>query len=367
MTALAVSLASLAVGQPVQEAPALLAVTRTVAVSGGGYFPVAVALSDGRLAAVVRGGAPHLGKAGRLDWIESADSGLTWSKPRVVADSEWDDRNPAVGEMPDGTIVVAYGECSCYDQNGRYDPLVGRFRLVYRTSGDGGLTWSEPVDLVHPFGNGGSPYGRIVTLPDGTALMSVYGGPRDENRGLFTVGPSKFTDAVGFLVSRDDGRTWGDFHPIARGYNETTLLPLPSGEILAFARSDGDQHTALLRSSDGGNAWSEPERLTLGSQHPADAALLPDGDVLVAYGSRLAPFGVHVFRASPRSDLAAAPRSAAASDSSSTDQGYPSVVLGPDGKAVLLYYAVGTAERPGEEQALCVRFDPGMLPREAGR
>jgi len=365
MSALAVSLASLAVGQPTQEAPALPGTIRAVAVSGGGYFPVAVALSDGRLAAVLRGGAPHLGKAGRLDWIESSDSGATWSTPRVVADSEWDDRNPAVGEMPDGTIVVAYGECSCYDENGRYDPAVGRFRLVYRTSADGGSSWSEPVDLSHPFGNGGSPYGRIVALPDGRALMSVYGGPRDETRGLFTVGPEKFTDAVGFLVSRDSGRTWADFHPIARGYNETALLPLPNGELLAFARSDGDQHTALFRSPDGGATWSGPHRLTLGSQHPADAALLADGDVLVAYGSRLAPFGVHVLRAGPEEDFAAAPRFAAASDSSSTDQGYPSVVVAPDGKAVLLYYAVGTSERPGEEQALCVRFDPGSVPKEA--
>ncbi|MBM3496641.1 MAG: exo-alpha-sialidase, partial [Armatimonadetes bacterium] len=56
---------------------------RIVAERGGGYFPVLTQLRDGRLAAVLRGGAPHLGKAGRLDWIESGDGGKTWSEPRA--------------------------------------------------------------------------------------------------------------------------------------------------------------------------------------------------------------------------------------------------------------------------------------------
>ncbi|MGA2069455.1 MAG: hypothetical protein ABSG86_31175 [Thermoguttaceae bacterium] len=47
--------------------------------SGQGYFPVALWLSDGRIAVVLRGGAPHLGIQGRMDIVFSSDEGQTLS------------------------------------------------------------------------------------------------------------------------------------------------------------------------------------------------------------------------------------------------------------------------------------------------
>lgn len=83
-------------------------VTRTAAITGQGYFPVAQRLLDGRIVVVMRGGAEHLGLKGRLDMIFSSDEGKTWSKPVVVNDSPIDDRNPALGMAKDGTIVVGF-------------------------------------------------------------------------------------------------------------------------------------------------------------------------------------------------------------------------------------------------------------------
>src|SRR5918993_33427 len=93
--------------------PALAEVTppkveRTPIVTGQGYFPVACRLQDGRIAVVLRGGAPHVGIKGRLDIVFSTDEGKTWTKPTVVADHELDDRNPAFGQAKDGTLVVGY-------------------------------------------------------------------------------------------------------------------------------------------------------------------------------------------------------------------------------------------------------------------
>ena len=51
---------------------------------GAGVFSVAVRLRDGRIAAVLRGGGPHLSIHGRLDMIFSSDEGETWSKPVLV-------------------------------------------------------------------------------------------------------------------------------------------------------------------------------------------------------------------------------------------------------------------------------------------
>lgn len=355
-------LGALATSQPAADLPLLSGIDRQIAVAGEGYFPVLARLEDGRLAAVVRGGAGHLGKGGRLDWIESLDGGTSWTSPRTVVDSEWDDRNPAFGQLADGSLCLAYAVCSCYDEQGNWAPALGDFAFRVTRSSDGGWSWAESVPLETPFPKGGSPYGRIVTTAEGVALMSVYGAISEANAALFP-GESPATDACGLLVSRDNGATWGEFRPIARGYNETALLPIGRRSLLAFARSDGDQHVALLRSDDLGRTWSAPVAITLGSQHPADAALLASGEVLVVYGNRLAPFGVHALRCALEDDFATAPRLALAKDSANGDQGYPSVVVGSDGTAVALWYAVGASEGTGGIHASCARFDPDALPR----
>ncbi len=362
MALVAYALMASAFGQPVQEAPLLEPAQRTVAAGEFRYFPVLVAAEDGSLRAVIRGGAPHLGIGGRLDWIESQDGGVTWSEPVTIVDSEWDDRNPAFGQMADGSWALGYAECRNYDAEGRWGGGDG-FVLRFMRSEDG-VVWSTPEPLAHPFGPQCSPYGRIIVLPDGRALMSVYGEPTAESASLFTVGDPNGQWACGFVVSADNGRSWGEFTPIARGYSETTLVLMPDGELVALARSCGDQHVALLRSHDQGATWSDPEPLTLGSQHPADGVALASGELLVVYGSRLTPYGVHVMVGKPE-ELASAPRAALAVDSLNTDQGYPSVAVTEDG-AVCVYYAVGTSEVPDDEIIVSVGFDPERVPRGGG-
>ena len=94
-------------------------VTRVTAVSGGGYFPVLIRLHSGELMAVLRGGAPHVGVKGRLDIVTSKDGGKTWSAPRTVADGPDDDRNPALGQLKDGTILLSYAIARGYDESGK--------------------------------------------------------------------------------------------------------------------------------------------------------------------------------------------------------------------------------------------------------
>jgi hypothetical protein len=356
-----------AVAVPDEDAlPKLSGAARVVAVAGGGYFPVLIQLKDGRLAAVVRGGAPHLGRAGRLDWIESKDGGLSWSEPRAIIDSQWDDRNPAFGQMPDGTIVVAYAECSCYKANGDWDPSAGGFELFYRTSRDGGETWGAKRPLTAgPIGRVGSPYGRIVVLKDGTALMSVYGQaePGYEGPGKPPVGSRG--DLVGVLRSRDDGASWGDFSLIsATDHNETALLPMGTGRILAAMRTGAGQ-VDVCESGDGGRTWSPPAPVTGGpdrkwAEHPSDLVGLGRDRVLMLTGRRHPPMGVMAMLSKDGGrtwDYAG--RRLVGWTSQNTDCGYPSGVRLRDGTVVCLYYSVGTSEKPGLQQAIAVRIRAG--------
>ena len=182
--------------------------------------------------AVLRGGAPHIGVKGRLDIVTSNDEGKTWSASKTVVDGPEDDRNPALGQLKNGDIILAYAILRGYDAGGlKLDPATRQADGVYIVrSSNGGKTWTKPElnESTHALlKNGGSlsPYGKIAQLPDGTALMSVYYEFPDTR---------KNQDYV--VRSQDAGKTWGNPVLIGEHYNETGLLTFPDGQVLAALR-----------------------------------------------------------------------------------------------------------------------------------
>jgi sialidase-1 len=334
------------------EGRILAGAERRLAVQGGGYFPVLVKLPDGTLGAVVRGGAPHIGIGGRLDFIGSSDGGKTWSPPRKAVDSPWDDRNPALGVMKDGTLVLAYGEAHSYRPDGSFDLKAGPYILHKVTSPDQGKTWSakEPIDPPFP---SPSPYGKIIVLSDGTALLSVYQMP---------------SDAARILRSKDQGKTWGDFSRLP-GHDETQLLELADGRLLAFTRIEekGEHGLLLCESGDKGRTWPSTRKLLKAGQWPYDATLLKSGHVLLSFGSRVGRYGAGVLLSIDGGSTWPEDRAVLlGGDSSSVDTGYPSTVQLSDGGIVTLYYAVGSGLATGE-QAIAVRYQEQDIAKAMGR
>jgi Neuraminidase (sialidase) len=316
-------------------------VERVVAATGQGYFPVMVPLGPAALGAVIRGGAPHVGRAGRLDWTRSDDGGRTWSRPAVIVDSEWDDRNPSVGVMPDGAVAVAYAEASTYNAQGEFDVSAGTYTAKRVLSTDGGATWSPPEVIdTQPLRNA-SPYGQMAVLADGTALLSMYQYP---------------SECAWVMRSRDDGRTWGDI-TMLRGHDETALLALRDGRVLAFTRAEGSQTHGLelSESRDGGRTWSDPSALLEPGQWPFSACELASATVLLSFGNRTGPFGVGAALSTDAGRTWSEPL-LLAWDCDNRDCGYPSTVQVADGTIATIYYAVGTSDRPGVEQALVLRY-----------
>lgn len=312
---------------------------RSLVVAGQGYFPVALRLKDGRIAVVLRGGGPHLSINGRLDMVFSSDEGKTWSKPTVVVDSPIDDRNPALGQAADGSIVVGFWRTARYDEHGRYDEKLDKPVSTWVTrSSDGGKSWSEPHAIDVSDISYGSPYGKMLTLPDRSMLMSVYGGvsadAKDAVRG-----------ASYLYRSVDDGKNWQRFGRIAAGFNETAIALLPSGDLLAAMRSEKPQDVSIAASHDGGKSWSDPQKVTPALVHPADLLVLPDGRILMTCGYRVGPtFGVRAVVGTAGGTFDWKKSFVLVDDAPNLDCGYPSSVNLSDGRILSVYYAVGSKD-----------------------
>jgi hypothetical protein len=308
-----------------------------IVTQGLGYFPVAIRLNNGDILAVLRGGAAHIGVKGRLDLVRSTDGGKNWSKPWTAIDESQDDRNPALGQMKDGTVVLAYAIASGYDESGerfkggRNDRVFDGVYLIF--SKDNGKTWSKPVrdETIKKFYAGQglvSPYGKIVQLTDGTALMAVY----------FEFFDQRHNESWLFR-SRDNGKTWGEPSLMGKHYNETGIVALRDGRVLAALRSEKGGHVAITESSDQGKSWSTPVQITKDSEHPGDLIQLHDGRVLLTYGERNAPRGVHAILSADGRSWDNTKPIVLADDAPVTDCGYPSSVEA-GGKIVTLYYQV---------------------------
>ena len=330
----------------------------------GGYFPVLAKLGGNSLAAVHRTGDLHNGARGRLEMTFSHDGGESWTAGRVVADHANDCRNPALGVTSGGAMVLAY--VSAEYETGRPDSWTGFGALYVRRSEDGGASWSEPqrfdgdVSEVTGLEGGASPYGKIVELADGTLLMDIYAhmNPAGSGHSTYTI------------RSRDGGRTWGEPAriPVDNG-DETALLALPSGAVLAAVRCSGANVVERVRvtsSRDGGYTWSEARAATGPTQIPADLLRLADGRVLMTFGHRSAPFGVRalVSRDDGRTwDSENAVTLAA--DSARADCGYPSSAQMDDGSIFTAYYAYESAG-PFQDNRIKGAFGMNYGPHCAG-
>ena len=318
-------------------------------VDGQGYFPVIAHLGAEELVVALRGGAPHIGLAGRLDCVRSTDGGHTWSAAITIADSERDDRNPALGVTADGSLVLAYYWQGNYDADGvwkRDDSGPTDTRVV--RSGDGGRSWVDDRILDFAPLNGQSPFGKIRSDSEGVMYMPIYGGPPEAAAADRIVHNGTATCPLFLLRSKDNGASWGDPLSVALGLNEADLLMLSDDEWLLAARSDSKGELGAIftcRSNDRGRSWGELQQVTAAQEHPPDLTLLGDGSVLLNYGRRHSPFGVEGRVSLDGGRTWAAPVLQLATSLAGFDIGYPSTARLDDGRLVTVYYAAEQHEQ----------------------
>jgi hypothetical protein len=262
-----------------------------------------------------------------------------------VVDTPQDDRNHALGILPSNEILVVFKKDSRYRVDGTFDDTIGSSQCMVTTSPYHGEQWTEP----RPFGLSSmtncTPYGKIVSLEDGTLALNVYGPYIQEATGMGQV--REDLPHYSYLVrSRDNGKTWEDPSLIAAGHSETALLPLPDGRLLAAARASAGQRINITFSRDGGYNWYFPLRLTDSKQYPADMILLSNGWILLVYGDHREEN--KVIRAVLSRDQGRTwdllYSNILLSRPARGEFGYPSVARLPSGRIAVAYYWAGYAE-----------------------
>lgn len=320
-------------------------------------WPTATRRRDGSLLLVCSGGREgHVCPFGRVELMVSADEGLHWGWPQVILDTALDDRDAGVLETDRGSILVttftslAYeaglmkararksGEAGAWSVekldrwNAAYERLTEDKRKAQLgcwiiRSADGGVTWSTRYSSIV-----NSPHGPIQ-LRDGRLLyggVELWGKPR----------------RVGVCESRDDGVTWewlADL-PVRPGdtadqYHELHAVEATDGRVVLQIRNHNSANaneTLQCESTDGGRTWSVPHTIGVWGL-PSALTRLRNGELLMTYGHRRAPFGNQA-RVSRDAGKSWSEPVTISGDGTSGDLGYPSTVELKDGTLLTVWY-----------------------------
>jgi hypothetical protein len=174
-----------------------------------------------------------------------------------------------------------------------------------RTSRDAGKSWStKPIKGLPFFSNEAGSFRNTIVTKKNVWVASVFGTP-NPNRDPVPrdgFGTSKLPIGSYALRSENQGADW-TIHQIGydpsgeHSFDETAILELPSGRILAMLRHSGftdPQHRDITLfqsySEDAGKTWATPVSSAIVG-FPAHLLLLRDGRVLCTFGHRVDPWG----------------------------------------------------------------------------
>ncbi len=254
-------------------------------------FPQAVELPNGDILCSFNVGGGHF-VTGGTDWARSTDGGETWTVEGTILPPTSDPKTTNALKLsisPDGGTVYAYGSRD-YPQKGQGFGE-GRDEALFCRSTDGGRTWSEPQVVPFPFEGALEITHGILPLASGRLLAPAA-----------TLPAGRLGEKVLAAVSDDGGATWPR-HAVVfqdpegrRGYFEQKLAEISPGRLIAtcWTVSFGDakdQPDSFVISNDDGLTWGPPRPTEFMGQ-TMTAVPLGGDRLLVLYNKRYGQQGV---------------------------------------------------------------------------
>jgi sialidase-1 len=241
-----------------------------------------VALSSGRVLFVYTqfyGGTADESPA-RLVGIESGDGGMTWSKPREVVGNEGGNN-----VMSASLLRLKSGRIALFylKKNSWIECLP-----CVRFSDDDAKTWSAPVLMTSAPGYFVLNNDRVIQLSSGR-LVAPLAFHRAKGTDPHSSRSFDARAVALWALSDDEGKTWREARswwalPVASrsGLQEPGVVELADSSLLCFARTDTGAQWEL-RSLDKGETWSAPLSGPLASPlAPASVKRVPNSARLMA-------------------------------------------------------------------------------------
>jgi sialidase-1 len=239
----------------------------------------------------VGGAADHA--TARILGRQSRDGGRTWGEPRVLQE------NTGKQNVMSATLRRLLPD--------RYDGPLGLFYLVkngpadlkvlLRISRDEAQTFAEPILVTDGPGYHVMNNDRVMVLKSGRLVCPVAW-----TADVFQAGGGHFVSVC--FLSDDGGRTWrrsaDQVDAPKRGAMEPEVLELSGGKLLMIVRTQLGQ-IATSFSTDGGDHWSAPDKLTVQSpESPATIRQIPaTNDLLLIWNNTYTPSANHGGKRTP--------------------------------------------------------------------
>ena len=302
----------------------------------------------------------------KIATIESFDNGLTWSDETlkfIFNEKDVSVNDPAITVLKNGDIYIRFTKIrtlttgnvknkqeniiSFREEHSQLSSALGNYFIV---SKDIGKSWSDPVFM--DLGEQKFSFSRepIIELADGSMIFSFYRGAPERTDESFIAHSfdSGYTWQKPYKLFSDPSGSYSEYSGI--NFNETAVLALGKGSIIAIARGDenftdenngfmqvgGFGYLYLSYSNNGGISWYPHKKTNMWGQ-PAHLIHLNDGRILCTYGYRKKPYGV---RASISNDHGKTWQDEVVirNDGKGWDLGYTSSVQLNDKEILTVYY-----------------------------
>ncbi len=269
--------------------------------------------------AALKGTHTHHDPDSEICIIESNDNGASWDQKsfKVIYKSNYGVNDPSLTLLNDGTILLRfvalkitktseldYFPKKIFSHRAEHGLVSEVINNLLMSSNDEGKTWNDYSEIKCPEIGPSCSRDPLIELEDGSLIAPVYTGApqrsdiswslRSFDKGLTWGSPS--------IIGIDESGKYSERHGV--NYNETSLLSLGNGELLALVRGDETFHTTdefmpvggmgklhLSRSLNSGMNWGSPIDTDIFGQ-PGHIINIGEGKFLCTYGYRKAPYGV---------------------------------------------------------------------------